>query len=108
MNEIERLTADIAVREALLKRVLNEKYSDENYIDILCDIETLLNPPAWYKSIPKKGLLCRVRDCEKKLPHIAIISEFCFNSNFPFTGKNGINWRYATPLTNEEIEAFKQ
>lgn len=107
MNEIERLKEDIAVREALLKRVLNEKYSDDNYIDILCDIETLLNPP-WYKSIPKKGVLCWVSDYEKKPPHIAVINEYYSLSYYPFTGKNNSEWKYATPLTNEEIEAFKQ
>ena len=106
-DEITKLKEDIAVREALLKRVLNEKYSDDNYIDILCDIETLLNLP-WYDCIPKHGVLCWATDSEEHPSRIVIINEYFSNSGFPFTDTIWVDWKYATPLTNEEIEAFKQ
>ena len=53
--------------------------------------------PAWWENIPEHGVLCWVSD----------IDESTRNVIDRITVKND-GWRYITPLTNEEIEAFKR
>ena len=53
--------------------------------------------PEWYENIPEHGVLCWVSD----------IDESTRNVIDRITVKND-GWRYITPLTNEEIEAFKR
>ena len=54
--------------------------------------------PEWYENIPEHGVLCWVSDTDK---NIRIIID-------RITVKKKNLWRYITPLTNEEIEAFKR
>ena len=53
--------------------------------------------PEWWENIPEHGVLCWVSD----------IDESTRNVIDRITVKND-GWRYITPLTNEEIEAFKR
>ena len=54
--------------------------------------------PAWWENIPEHGVLCWVSD----------IDESTRNVIDRIKDENKKGWKYATPLTNEEIEAFKR
>ena len=54
--------------------------------------------PEWYENIPGHGVLCWVSD----------IDESTRNVIDRIKDENKKGWKYATPLTNEEIERFKR
>ena len=57
----------------------------------------------WYESIPEQGILCWVSDdyVEDKLI-IAVIVSYRLRP-FPYGGKTGECWKYATPITVKEL-----
>jgi len=62
--------------------------------------------PKWYENIPPHGVLCWVKlageSCNtRKRP--AVVIEY---SPPLFYCTNGCQWRYATPLTDDEIKQF--
>ena len=67
--------------------------------------------PEWWENIPKKGVLCWVSDHNQN-PNsknaLGGIVEYNLEFRAPYLSINGIRWRYATPLTNEDIEVFKR
>jgi hypothetical protein len=72
----------------------------------------------WWENMPKQGILCWVSDCisdsDKKLRIVTSVREVTERKWFGPDEKHlefGIEvlyWRYATPLSNEEIEEFKR
>ena len=54
--------------------------------------------PGWRENIPEHGLLCWVSDEGESVRRIV--------DRITVENKNA--WTYITPLTNEEIEAFKR
>ena len=64
--------------------------------------------PDWWENISEHGVLCWTCDVEENITRgLDLIMEFVDDSSYKFTGINSA-WKYATPLTNEEIEAFKR
>jgi hypothetical protein len=66
--------------------------------------------PSWYENIPEHGVLCWTCDVEENTTRYldlitAFIGEYGY---YKFRSKDGALWVFATPLTNEEIEAFKR
>ena len=64
--------------------------------------------PKWYENIPEHGVLCFVSDTDEKpydLCRLAIIIKYC-KGELTFLEINYSMWRYATPLTNDEIKQF--
>ena len=66
--------------------------------------------PEWWETIPKQGVLCWVDDygTDPKLGLINVVTKVGSGDYRRFVDVNDIRWQYATPLTNEEIEAFKR
>lgn len=63
--------------------------------------------PKWYEDIPKHGVLCFVSDTEQDRTHnVVVIYEYFGDTIFPFRGVRA--WKYATPLTNDEMDKFKR
>ena len=64
-----------------------------------------LKAPECKENMPKHGVLCWVSDVNES-PNsdhpVDIITSSALKTNY------GAYWRYATPLTNKEIEAFKR
>jgi len=64
----------------------------------------------WYKDIPEHGVLCWVSDNEKQPDSrncwARVIDLYRPNESFPFKQIKERSWRYATPLTNDEIRQF--
>jgi len=104
-EEIALLNYDIEKRNDLLKKALTSNLWEVRGT-LREEIENLLNPP-WYNSIPKQGVLCWVGNdsCYLKDIDIRLIIKKFEKS---FISSNGIHWKYATSLTNDEIEAFKR
>ena len=65
--------------------------------------------PEWYENIPEHGVLCWVDDINETARNIIERITFVVNEHefYRFRSRETI-WKYATPLTNEEIEAFKR
>jgi hypothetical protein len=72
----------------------------------------------WWENMPKQGVLCwvsdHISDSDKKLRIVTSVREVTERKWFGPDEKHlefGIEvlyWRYATPLSNEEIEEFKR
>ena len=72
----------------------------------------------WWENMPQHGILCwvsdKISDSNKKLRIVTSVREVIEHKWFGPDEKHlefGIEvlyWRYATPLTNEEIERFKR
>jgi hypothetical protein len=61
----------------------------------------------WYENIPQRGVLCWVDDFDPKDKVVIDIIYRVDNENIDkFKGRE-TSWRYATPLTNEELDQFK-
>lgn len=64
--------------------------------------------PEWYENIPEHGVLCWVSDTvEKNKDTVDRVLRFNNAAEFKFATTFD-SWLFATPLTNEEIEAFKR
>lgn len=59
----------------------------------------------WYDNIPEHGVLCWVNDFNKDASKEKIV-EIILYFDGRFISTNGSSWKYATPLTNEEISKF--
>lgn len=60
--------------------------------------------PEWYENIPPQGVLCWVYDVEgTKELFLRVIKG---KEGELFRVKSGSTWKYATPLTNDEIKGF--
>jgi hypothetical protein len=57
----------------------------------------------WYDSIPPQGVLCWVSDITEK-PHSRF--ERITHKGSSFQTNHGTCWKYATPLTDDEIRQF--
>jgi hypothetical protein len=65
--------------------------------------------PEWYEDIPEHGVLCWVSDAEKhpdKRCWIRVIDGYRPDDSYPFRHRRVRSWRYATPLTDDEIRQF--
>jgi hypothetical protein len=64
--------------------------------------------PKWYENIPEDGVLCWVSDIKKDDKEcIAAICHHNEKVNNPYIELGaGVGWKYATPLTKEEIQVF--
>jgi len=64
--------------------------------------------PEWYENIPEHGVLCWVKlageSCNTRKRIASIIEYDAKVSHFYCI--NGGTWKYATPLTNDEIRQF--
>ena len=84
-----------------------EKWRTVKSPSFLSSIEYRIKPkePEWWENMPKHGVLCWVSDVNES-PNsdhpVDIITSSALKTNY------GAYWRYATPLTNKEIEAFKR
>ena len=61
----------------------------------------------WYENIPKHGILCWVADSEEQLiakERLKVVISYSVYCSYPFTTKQGTTFKYATPLTKEEVE----
>lgn len=65
--------------------------------------------PEWWENIPEHGVLCWVSDLyDYPKMYISLVLEYRKDEMKKFwLGERGA-FRYATPLTNEEIESFKR
>ena len=65
--------------------------------------------PEWWENIPEHGVLCWVSDLyDYPKMYISLVLEYRKDEMKKFwLGERGA-FRYATPLTNEEIERFKR
>lgn len=65
--------------------------------------------PEWWENIPEHGVLCWVSDlCDYPKMYISLVLEYRKDEMKKFwLGERGA-FRYAVPLTNEEIEGFKR
>ena len=81
-------------------------YSDFLYFDS-ANLEEIIEP-KWYENIPKTGILCKVqKNKESRFPfEVAIISSFNVADDYPYLGKDGVDYYSATPLTKEEALEF--
>ena len=61
--------------------------------------------PKWYENIPPHGVLCWVHDELHNTPIISSVKIYASASPRPY-GCDGWMWKYATPLTNDEIRQF--
>jgi len=70
--------------------------------------------PEWYENIPKQGVLCWVSDYNENLNKqnirniLAEIIDYDSDKEHKYLDFRGSRWKYAVPLTNEEIEEFKR
>jgi len=67
--------------------------------------------PDWWENIPEHGVLCWVSDIDETIRNNIIERITSFVNEYSYHGfrsKTGAAWKYATPLTNEEIERFKR
>ena len=65
--------------------------------------------PEWYENIPEHGVLCWVSDIDESLKNIIERITFVVNEDDFYRFRSSeTRWKYATPLTNEEIEEFKR
>lgn len=63
--------------------------------------------PKWYENIPKHGVLCWVSSNHRDLKKlIATITEYNPDAQWPFIEHVDGSWKFATPLTNDEIRQF--
>lgn len=62
-------------------------------------------PPKWYENIPEHGRLCWVYD-SKKIKCIARICQYIPEKELSFIDDLPSPWKYATPLTDDEIKQF--
>ena len=86
------------------------EFIDPNYI-FMPDCEYRIKPkePEWWENIPEHGVLCWVSDLyDYPKMYISLVLEYRKDEMKKFwLGERGA-FRYATPLTNEEIESFKR
>ena len=64
---------------------------------------------AWWENMPEHGVLCWVSDIDETTKTTIERITFVLNEDdfFRFQSYES-RWKYATPLTNEEIEEFKR
>lgn len=78
----------------------------------ITSIEYRIKPkePEWWENIPKHGVLCWVNDIDGGFqnPAIACVIEIEQRLDQVFVTIDGITWKFAKPLTNEELERFKR
>lgn len=60
--------------------------------------------PEWYEQIPAHGVLCWVKNVSSETPIIAVVSQYRRFNDLQFISEDC--WKYATPLTNDEIREF--
>ena len=58
----------------------------------------------WYENIPERGVLCRASDSGSEWESLTIIVSAGVDK--PYIDNMKLKWKYAEPLTNEEIKAF--
>ena len=74
------------------------------------DTEYRIKPEGgeWWENIPKHGVLCWVDHYSRNArQHIGLVTDYKLYDVQPYRG-DGWKAKYATPLTNEEIERFKR
>ena len=65
--------------------------------------------PDWWENIPEHGVLCWVSDIDEPTRNIIERITFVVNEDdFYRFRSHETRWKYATPLTNKEIEEFKR
>ena len=85
-----------------------DKLTAFNRSDIQDIIEQCkITNPNWYNNPENFPVLCWVDDnvetpSNTENTGVAIIISYSVESNFPF-GDYSVNWRYATPLTRDEV-----
>ena len=63
----------------------------------------------WWENIPEHGVLCWVSDIDESTRNIIERITFVVNEDdFYRFRSHETRWKYATPLTNKEIEEFKR
>jgi len=77
--------------------------------------ESITNPKCWrkvvkkewYEDIPEKGILCWCKDSRSNKPQeIVLVVEYRDTEEYPYITIAGDYYKYAIPLTNEEIKEF--
>lgn len=95
---------------AQIQRLRENTWLDTNNPQWDPKIEFRIKPeePQWYENIPEHGVLCWVRDHRVDKPRIRVIDRYGHHSiDFRFFAVGGeAGWKYATPLTNDEIKQF--
>ena len=99
--ELIKAWADGAEIEAMLK---GEWTSVDNPL-WLATREYRIKPKEWYETIPEHGVLCWVSDYDMgNKTSTAIV--YRYNPLSGTFGSKNTAWKYATPLTNDEIKQF--
>lgn len=86
----------------------NFKEDRKSHIDFVYSSKwKLYVEKPWYENIPEQGVLCWIGDDEtsvltKKL--INIVVSYTIHNSFPYTLKSGCTYKFAIPLTKEEVE----
>lgn len=63
--------------------------------------------PEWWENIPEHGVLCWVSDIDENIRNIIERITFVVKEDGAYKIRpHETRWKYATPLTNEEIERF--
>lgn len=62
--------------------------------------------PKWYENIPSHGILCWVGHDDNEKTLIALITSYYPDAYWPFFRYNENSWKFATPLSNDEIRQF--
>lgn len=61
----------------------------------------------WYDQIPERGVLCKMQDRNGQYLVTTIVVAYRKSEAFSFMDEANRYWFHATPLTDEEIDAFK-
>ena len=80
----------------------------EKFIKYIRNLFSICREPEWYENIPEKGILCWVHDYDQEAKvHINIINKYLYDYlQLKFKSTTKVNWRYAKPLTEEEVKEY--
>lgn len=63
----------------------------------------VIETKKWFDIIPEHGIICWVSDSQSGTPYIQIVLKYYAENPYPFRTAQ-VGYRYATPLTNQEIK----
>lgn len=77
--------------------------------DVWNSYESLQKEASWYENI-EKPILCWASDYKgqnnKLQGKLYLISTYTGESSYPFSGTDETIWKYATPVTQEEVDQW--
>jgi hypothetical protein len=88
--------------------LMNNRGEEDLFYFNVPELWEIYEEPKWYENIPEGGVLCWVSDTKKDDEEcIAAICHHNEKVNNSYTELDvEVGWKYATPLTKEEIQVF--